>query len=46
VPLVLTLEGVALQDGGTLADLVPTCLDLLGLEKPAAMSGRSLVTKN
>ncbi len=45
VPLLLTLDGVALEDGGTLADLVPTCLDLLGLEKPAAMSGRSLVTK-
>jgi 2,3-bisphosphoglycerate-independent phosphoglycerate mutase len=45
VPLLLTLEGMALEDGGTLADLVPTCLDLLGLEKPAAMTGRSRVTK-
>jgi 2,3-bisphosphoglycerate-independent phosphoglycerate mutase len=42
VPLVLTIEGATLTDGGTLADLVPTCLGLLGLAKPAEMSGRDL----
>ncbi|TYO96622.1 phosphoglycerate mutase [Geothermobacter ehrlichii] len=30
---------------GILADIAPTMLDLLGLEKPAAMSGQSLLQK-
>ena len=30
---------------GILADIAPTILDLAGLEKPAAMTGRSLITK-
>jgi 2,3-bisphosphoglycerate-independent phosphoglycerate mutase len=42
VPFVLTL-GVGLRDGGILADVAPTVLDLLGIEQPAAMTGRSLV---
>jgi 2,3-bisphosphoglycerate-independent phosphoglycerate mutase len=33
----------ALRPGGRLADVFPTVLDLLELEKPAAMSGRSLI---
>lgn len=32
----------ALRPGGRLADVLPTALDLLGLDKPAAMAGRSL----
>jgi 2,3-bisphosphoglycerate-independent phosphoglycerate mutase len=44
VPLVATVEGGELADGGALADLVPTCLGLLGLESPAAMTGRNLLT--
>jgi 2,3-bisphosphoglycerate-independent phosphoglycerate mutase len=43
VPLVVTLPGVALREGGGLADLVPTCLDLLGLPKPPGMTGESLL---
>ena len=43
VPLVLTLAGARLRDGGTLADLAPTVLALLGLEQPVAMTGKSLV---
>ena len=43
VPLVLTDASLALRDGGELSDLSPTVLDLLGLEQPAAMTGRSLV---
>jgi 2,3-bisphosphoglycerate-independent phosphoglycerate mutase len=45
VPLVLTLEGTALRDGGVLADVAPTVLELLGLEQPAAMTGRSLLER-
>ena len=44
VPLVLTREGAALRSGGRLADLAPTVLALLGIEQPAAMDGRSLLT--
>jgi 2,3-bisphosphoglycerate-independent phosphoglycerate mutase len=43
VPLVLTLAGEELRDGGELSDLAPTVLALLGLERPAAMTGTSLV---
>jgi 2,3-bisphosphoglycerate-independent phosphoglycerate mutase len=43
VPVVVTEEGRALREGGTLADLVPTCLDLLGLPCPEEMSGLSLM---
>jgi 2,3-bisphosphoglycerate-independent phosphoglycerate mutase len=45
VPLVLTLEGLGLRDGGILADVAPTALDLLGIPKPEAMTGRSLVER-
>jgi len=43
VPLVATVENAELADGGALADLVPTCLGLLGLEPPPAMTGRNLL---
>jgi 2,3-bisphosphoglycerate-independent phosphoglycerate mutase len=46
VPLVLTCEGDGLRPGGELADLAPTVLDLLGLDRPAAMSGRSLRSRS
>ncbi|MBP7797220.1 MAG: alkaline phosphatase family protein [Thermoanaerobaculaceae bacterium] len=32
-----------LRDGGSLSDVAPTILDLLGLDKPAEMTGRSLL---
>jgi 2,3-bisphosphoglycerate-independent phosphoglycerate mutase len=43
VPLVVTVPGASLRDGGILADVAPTVLELLGLEQPAAMTGRSLL---
>ena len=36
------VRGAHLRDGGSLRDVAPTMLDLLGIEKPAEMSGRSL----
>ena len=42
VPLVLTRADMRLRDDGELSNLAPTVLDLLGLEKPAAMSASSL----
>jgi 2,3-bisphosphoglycerate-independent phosphoglycerate mutase len=45
VPAILTSPAVALrQDGGILADVAPTILEMLGVEQPAAMTGRSLIT--
>jgi 2,3-bisphosphoglycerate-independent phosphoglycerate mutase len=35
-------DGVRLRDEGTLADIAPTILGLLGLEKPAEMTGSDL----
>lgn len=45
VPVIVTKKGVTLRDGGRLADLAPTLVDLLGVEKPAEMTGESLITK-
>jgi 2,3-bisphosphoglycerate-independent phosphoglycerate mutase len=44
VPLLVTIEGVQVADGGSLSDLVPTCLGLLGIPPSAGMTGRDLVT--
>ena len=41
VPFVVTVTGVALEEG-ILADVMPTALALLGIDKPAAMTGQSL----
>jgi 2,3-bisphosphoglycerate-independent phosphoglycerate mutase len=43
VPLIVTNDTIQLRDGGELADLVPTALELLGLEKPLQMAGKSLI---
>ena len=43
VPLVVTLEGARLREGGKLGDLAPTVLGLLGLAAPAEMTGHSLL---
>jgi len=47
VPLVVATPEplrVELRDGGILADVAPTVLALLGIEQPAAMTGRSLLS--
>jgi 2,3-bisphosphoglycerate-independent phosphoglycerate mutase len=44
VPLVVTVDGVALRDGGILADVAPTVLELLGVDQPGAMTGTSLLS--
>jgi 2,3-bisphosphoglycerate-independent phosphoglycerate mutase len=43
VPLIVTVEGVKLRDGGILADVAPTVLDLLEVPQPEAMTGATLV---
>lgn len=34
-----------LKEGGRLADIVPTLIDMMGMEKPAEMTGESLLIK-
>jgi 2,3-bisphosphoglycerate-independent phosphoglycerate mutase len=46
VPLVVTVDGVTLRDGGILADVAPTALDMLGIAKPEAMTGSSLINES
>jgi 2,3-bisphosphoglycerate-independent phosphoglycerate mutase len=43
VPCVVTVEGLELRDGGILADVAPTILQLLGIAQPAGMTGGSLI---
>ncbi len=42
VPAIVTAEGIELRDGGILADVAPTALDLLGIPQPEVMTGKSL----
>jgi 2,3-bisphosphoglycerate-independent phosphoglycerate mutase len=43
VPLIITSPGLSLRSGGVLADVAPTVLALLGIEKPPQMTGHSLI---
>ncbi len=42
VPLIVTVPGLKLLEGGGLNDLAPTALDLLGVDKPVEMTGQTL----
>ena len=44
VPLIVTADVGRLRDGGVLADVAPTVLDLLDVEQPPEMTGRSLIS--
>jgi len=43
VPFIVDEEGFTLRDGGELADVAPSILDLLGISQPAEMTGQSLI---
>jgi 2,3-bisphosphoglycerate-independent phosphoglycerate mutase len=44
VPFVVTVDGARLDpEGGILADVAPTALELLGIDRPPEMTGRSLL---
>ena len=45
VPVIVTKKDVTLRTDGKLADVAPTMLDLLNVEKPAEMTGESLIIK-
>jgi 2,3-bisphosphoglycerate-independent phosphoglycerate mutase len=43
--VVVTVPSVHLRDGGVLADVAPTMLQMLGIDQPAEMTGRSLISE-
>jgi 2,3-bisphosphoglycerate-independent phosphoglycerate mutase len=43
VPVILTVPGLSLREGGILADVAPTILAMLGIEQPGEMTGQSLI---
>ena len=47
VPFILVnTEGYGLREGGCLADIAPTLIELMGMEQPKEMTGKSLLIKN
>ncbi|MGH3004272.1 MAG: 2,3-bisphosphoglycerate-independent phosphoglycerate mutase [Gaiellaceae bacterium] len=46
VPLIVTDPDAVLRDGGELADLAPTALQILGIEPPPEMTGLPLVNRS
>ena len=47
VPFILVNadDSVGLREGGCLADIAPTLIELMGMEQPAEMTGKSLLIK-
>ncbi|WP_438348193.1 2,3-bisphosphoglycerate-independent phosphoglycerate mutase [Paenibacillus sp. FA6] len=43
VPFIVTASDIVLRDGGILADVAPTILDLMHLSQPAEMTGQSMI---
>lgn len=43
VPAILTSHDYTLKDGGGLSDITPTIFKIFGINKPASMSGESLI---
>ena len=43
VPVIVTVPGLTLREGGVLADVAPTIIELLGYSQPDAMTGVSLI---
>lgn len=45
VPFIITDKKYQLREGGNLGDITPTMLELLGVEQPKEMTGKSLIKK-
>ena len=45
VPLIITDKAITIREGGILADIAPTMLDYLGIQKPSEMTGETLLKK-
>lgn len=46
VPFIVTKARLTLRDGGILADIAPTLLQLMGKPKPDAMTGQSIIDRD
>jgi len=47
VPFILVnADGYGLKEGGKLADIIPTLIELMGMEQPQEMTGESLLIRN
>lgn len=46
VPVIVTDKSVMLREGGRLSDLAPTMLDIMTINQPEDMTGKSLLIKN
>ncbi|RAV09070.1 2,3-bisphosphoglycerate-independent phosphoglycerate mutase [Paenibacillus contaminans] len=44
VPIIVTKQGIELREGGILADIAPTLLDILQLKQPEEMTGKSIIS--
>jgi 2,3-bisphosphoglycerate-independent phosphoglycerate mutase len=45
VPFIVTTKNVTLREGGILADIAPTMLDILQVSQPVEMTGHSIIQK-
>ncbi|MCY0874881.1 MAG: 2,3-bisphosphoglycerate-independent phosphoglycerate mutase [Firmicutes bacterium] len=45
VPCIVTVPGLTLRSDGVLADMAPTMLDLLEIEQPMEMTGRTIIVQ-
>lgn len=45
VPFIITDKSLKLREGGILADIAPTMLDILGIAVPAEMTGTTIIAK-
>lgn len=45
VPFIVVRDGLKLRPSGLLADVAPTLLDLMGIDKPAEMTGNSMIVR-
>ena len=47
VPFILVNagDGIGLREGGCLADIAPTLIELMGMEQPKEMTGKSLLVR-
>ena len=45
VPLIICNKNVTLKEGGSLGDITPTMLQLLGIDQPEEMTGTSMIKK-
>jgi 2,3-bisphosphoglycerate-independent phosphoglycerate mutase len=43
VPVIVTIPALTLREGGVLADVAPTLLQMMGIDQPAEMTGSSLI---